>query len=57
MLADELELDIEADALQVIDEGSPVGTRQIVRKFNVKQEYVPLTFSDLTAPAPCQGGK
>ena len=27
MLADELELDIEADALQVIDEGSPVGTR------------------------------
>ena len=57
MLADELDLDIEKDALQVIDDGSPVGTRQIVRKFNVKQEYVPLTFSDLTAPTPCQGGK
>lgn len=27
MLADELDLDIEKDALQVIDDGSPVGTR------------------------------
>lgn len=50
VLASELELDIDADALGIISCASPTGYRQIISKFNVHHEYVPLTFSDLMTP-------
>ena len=52
LLAKELNLDIEADAEAMISENSPTGSRQILRKYNIKHEYVPLSFSDLTTPTP-----
>lgn len=55
ILASEMDLDIEADAIGIITCDSPTGSRQIISKFNVKHEYVPLTFSDLMTPLG--GGK
>ena len=55
ILASELDLDIEADALGIISCESPTGTRQIISKFNVRHEYVPLTFSDLLTPLGTAG--
>ena len=52
MLAAELNLNIEEDADLLINERSPTGSRQILRKYNVKHEYVPFSFSDLTTPTP-----
>ena len=40
--------------MAVLDEGSPLGSRQVIRKYNIKHEYVPLCFSDLTTPTPRQ---
>lgn len=51
-LATELRLDIEQSVLSLLDEPSPTGSRQIIRKYNFKHEYIPLTFSDLTTPTP-----
>ena len=45
-------MDIEKDAIKVLDKGSPSGSRQIFRKYNEHNEYVPFTFSDLTTPTP-----
>lgn len=50
-IARELELDIDADVDEVLRENSP-GSRQILRRFNMNHEYIPLTFSDLTTPTP-----
>lgn len=50
LLADELNLNIEEDADEIINLDSPTGSRQILRKYNVKHEYVPFSFSDLTLP-------
>ena len=52
MLAEELNLNIEEDADELINQGSPSGSRQILRKYNVKHEYVPFSFSDLTMQTP-----
>ena len=52
MLAEELNLNIEEDADELINQGSPSGSRQILRKYNVKHEYVPFSFSDLMMPTP-----
>ena len=52
MLAEELNLNIEEVADELINEKSPTGSRQILRKYNVKHEYVPFSFSDLTTTTP-----
>jgi hypothetical protein len=52
LLAEELNLNIEEDADELINLRSPTGSRQILRKYNVKHEYVPFSFSDLTTPMP-----
>jgi len=57
MLAEELNLNIEEDADELINERSPEGSRQILRKYNVKHEYVPFSFSDLTTPGPDMAGQ
>ena len=52
MLAEELNLNIDEEADELINQGSPTGSRQILRKYNVKHEYVPFSFSDLTMQTP-----
>lgn len=52
LLAIELNLNIDEDADGIIKEHSPLGSRQILRKYNVKHEYVPFSFSEMTTPTP-----
>lgn len=54
LLAMELELDINEDADMLIDQDSPTGTRQILRKYNIKDQKIPISFSDMTTPTPNQ---
>ena len=47
-LAESLSLNIAEDANMIIDEQSPTGARQVIRRYDVENEvYIPLTFDHL----------